>query len=271
VQVSNTLQTLVTLAAAGIIGSSGRIGRSRTALACIRWGATPAAGYSSAAAAIRTRSASSTSSGTLHVPGDPASGRNALAHALAGGRRQRRRQTSRSWPQPPRLRRGVVACSKLGRNALFLNTAFSGPQLPTCRAQKPKAMIYDEEFAEVLATPGTRRKRYIAWHEALDADPALEELIERRRRSDSSPPRAGQGDHPHLGTTGTPKGATARSRSRSTRRRAADAHPAEGARDDDDRAPLFHSWGFAHFTLGMSLVLDDRAQAQVRPESDARR
>ena len=34
-------------------------------------------------------------------------------------------------------------------------------------------------------------------------------------------------------------------------------------------APLFHSWGFAHFTLGMALVLDDRAQAQVRPRGDA--
>ena len=34
-------------------------------------------------------------------------------------------------------------------------------------------------------------------------------------------------------------------------------------------APLFHSWGFAHWSLGMLAVLDDRAQAQVRPRGDA--
>ena len=31
-------------------------------------------------------------------------------------------------------------------------------------------------------------------------------------------------------------------------------------------APLFHAWGFAHFTLGISLASTRRAQAQVRPE-----
>ena len=49
----------------------------------------------------------------------------------------------------------VVACSKLGAHALFLNTSFSGPQLTdVADREKPKAIIYDEEFAEVLADAG---------------------------------------------------------------------------------------------------------------------
>ena len=45
----------------------------------------------------------------------------------------------------------MLACSKLGANALFLNTAFSGPQLTdVAKREKPKAVIYDQEFAEVL-------------------------------------------------------------------------------------------------------------------------
>ena len=97
----------------------------------------------------------------------------------------------------------VVACSKLGAHALFLNTSFSGPQLTdVADREKPKAIIYDEEFGEVLADAGRRRKRYIAWAEpeAETKDPTLEELIERgdpagvdparrsRARRSSSPP-----------------------------------------------------------------------------------
>ena len=58
----------------------------------------------------------------------------------------------------------VLACSKLGANALFLNTAFSGPQLAdVAKREKPKAVVYDEEFAEVSKDAATRRKRYVAW------------------------------------------------------------------------------------------------------------
>ena len=65
----------------------------------------------------------------------------------------------------------VVACSKLGAHALFLNTSFSGPQLTdVADREKPKAIIYDEEFAEVLADAGHRRKRYIVVGRARGGD-----------------------------------------------------------------------------------------------------
>ena len=96
-------------------------------------------------------------------------------------------------------------CSKLGANVLFLNTAFSGPQLTdVAKREKPKALIYDQEFAEVLEDAGQRRKRYIAWHEPDDGkpeDPTARRPDRRRRHRLTSRRRRapGQGDHPHLG------------------------------------------------------------------------
>src|SRR6185436_10919025 len=91
---------------------------------------------------------------------------NALAHALAadgieaGDGVAIMCRNHRGWID------AVLACSKLGANALFLNTAFSGPQLAdVAKREKPKAVIYDQEFAEVLKDASTRRKRYVAWSE----------------------------------------------------------------------------------------------------------
>ena len=81
----------------------------------------------------------------------------------------------------------TVAIAKLGAHALYLNTAFAGPQLTeVVKREKPVAIVYDEEFTELLEDAGKRRKRFIAWHDSDDLDdPTLEELIEsglRRRR-----------------------------------------------------------------------------------------
>ena len=169
----------------------------------------------------------------------------------------------------------VVACSKLGAHALFLNTSFSGPQLAdVAEREKPKAIIYDEEFAEVLADAGHRRKRYIAWHEpeAETKDPTLEELIERGDPANVVAARgAGQGDHPHLRHDRHAEGRLAQPAEVAGpgRRAAVDRIPLKAREKTMIAAPLFHAWGFAHFTLGMGLLLDDRAQAQVRPGGDA--
>ena len=49
----------------------------------------------------------------------------------------------------------IVAVSKLGANALLLNTSFAGPQLTeVVKREKPVGIIYDEEFAELLSDAG---------------------------------------------------------------------------------------------------------------------
>ena len=46
----------------------------------------------------------------------------------------------------------TVACSKLGASALYLNTAFAGPQITDVLArEEPAAVIYDEDFANLVA------------------------------------------------------------------------------------------------------------------------
>ena len=152
----------------------------------------------------------------------------------------------------------VVACSKLGAHALFMNTSFSGPQLTdVADREKPKAIIYDEEFAEVLADAGHRRKRYISWAEpeSETKDATLEELIARGDPAGVIPPsEPGKAVILTSGTTGTPKGAS-RSQPKSLDPAAAllSRIPLKAREKTMIAAPLFHAWGFAHFTLGMGL------------------
>ena len=63
----------------------------------------------------------------------------------------------------------TVAIAKLGAHALYLNTAFAGPQLTeVVKREKPVAIVYDEEFTDLLEDAGKRRKRFIAWHDSDD-------------------------------------------------------------------------------------------------------
>jgi acyl-CoA synthetase (AMP-forming)/AMP-acid ligase II len=60
----------------------------------------------------------------------------------------------------------TVACAKLGAGALYLNTAFAGPQIAdVLRREDPAAVIYDQEFADLVGEGAEGRKRYVAWRE----------------------------------------------------------------------------------------------------------
>ena len=153
----------------------------------------------------------------------------------------------------------MVACSKLGVHALFLNTAFSGPQLAeVCNREELQAIVYDEEFEGLVAGVGETPRRFIAWSDSgrppAGAD-LLETLIERGDPGDLVVP-ATKGRIVILtsGTTGTPKGAN--------RKQPESLDPIAGliakiplrARERTViAAPLFHSWGLAHFILGIGL------------------
>jgi fatty-acyl-CoA synthase len=151
----------------------------------------------------------------------------------------------------------TVALSKLGADSLYLNTAFAGPQLTeVVKREKPKAIIYDEEFTELLEDAGKRRKRFIAWHDSEDtADPTLDELIEQGDPSAVvAPSREGRAVILTSGTTGTPKGAS-RGNPQSMDPAVAllQRIPIKARQTSHIAAPLFHSWGFAHYTLGLLL------------------
>jgi acyl-CoA synthetase (AMP-forming)/AMP-acid ligase II len=164
-----------------------------------------------------------------------------------------------------------IAVSKLGADALYLNTAFAGPQLTeVTKREKPRALIYDEEFSGLLEGAGERRKRFVAWHDSDScADPTLDELIARGDRSDVVPPeREGRAVILTSGTTGTPKGASrGNPQSLDPAVSLLSRIPLKTRQVSHIAAPLFHSWGFAHFTLGLILGTTYVLRRKFEPEA----
>jgi fatty-acyl-CoA synthase len=257
-QVTTKLFTAKTLAEAGILRPQRPDHLVNAVRALVRFGPTPAGGYTASAERYGSEIALIDELGTLTFR-DIAERTNALAHALAADGIG----TGDSIAVMCRNHRGfvdaVIAASKLGANTIFMNTAFSGPQLAdVSKREKPKALIYDHEFEELIHEAGKRRKRYIAWHDAEDGtpkDPRLEDLIAGGDTADVKPPSTrGKAIILTSGTTGTPKGAS-RSQPKSLDPAAAllAMIPLKAREKTMIAAPMFHSWGFVHFTLGMSL------------------
>jgi fatty-acyl-CoA synthase len=257
-QVTTKLFTAKTLAEAGILRPQRPDHLVNAVRALIRFGPTPAGGYSASAERYGSETAIIDELGTLTFR-EVHERTNALAHALAADGIG----VGDSIGLMCRNHRGfvdaVIAASKLGATTIFMNTAFSGPQLAdVAQREKPKALIYDHEFEELIHEAGKRRKRYIAWHEEEDGkakDPRLEDLITDGDTSDVDPPsERGKAIILTSGTTGTPKGAS-RSQPKSLDPAAAllAMIPLKARQKTMIAAPMFHSWGFVHFTLGMSL------------------
>ena len=140
-----------------------------------------------------------------------------------------------------------------------MNTMFSGPQLvDVLEREDPKAVVYDEEFLGVMEKADVELKRFVAWsQEGESDDPTIESLIEETNdASDLEPPEKSSSKFIVLtsGTTGTPKGAQ-RGQPDTLGPIAAllSKIPLKARETTVIAAPLFHSWGFAHFSIGLSL------------------
>jgi acyl-CoA synthetase (AMP-forming)/AMP-acid ligase II len=245
----------------------------RSLLAISRWGPTPAAGYT--ASAIRYPDAISIIDELGSLTFDEVHRRtNALAHALSDAGINEGDGVAIMCRNHRGFVDATVACSKLGAHALFLNTAFAGPQLTeVCEREQPAAIVYDEEFKDLLSAALEGRKRFLAWSDGNDEGiPTLEELIATGARDEVVPP-AGKGRLIILtsGTTGTPKGAN--------RREPDSLDPIAGllakipmrARERTViAAPLFHSWGLAHLILGIGLSSTLVLRRRFDPEDTLR-
>jgi acyl-CoA synthetase (AMP-forming)/AMP-acid ligase II len=251
------LFTARTLVGAGVATPTRPDRIAKAARALHRFGPTPAAGYTVSAVRFPDATAIVDDLGTLTFA-EVHRRTNALAHAL----REAGVGTGSSVAVMCRNHRGfidtTVALSKLGAHALYLNTQFAGPQITeVAEREQPAALVYDAEFENLVHDAGQGRKRFIAWHDADEPseDPCLEGLIRHGDASDvEPPPEKGRVVILTSGTTGSPKGAQ--------RRQPESLDPAAAlfsmiplrARENTMlAAPMFHSWGFAHFTLGMAL------------------
>jgi acyl-CoA synthetase (AMP-forming)/AMP-acid ligase II len=161
----------------------------------------------------------------------------------------------------------TMACSKLGAVALYLNTAFAGPQLAdVMERESPSVLIYDQEFTDLLSEVSGSLRRFVAWEEEGTDDTTVEQLISNTQGEDLEPPDE-QGRYIILtsGTTGTPKGAQ---RSQPEGLNAIAALLSKIPRRSHETvmiaAPLFHSWGFLHFMLSLPTA----ATMVLRPRFD---
>jgi acyl-CoA synthetase (AMP-forming)/AMP-acid ligase II/uncharacterized membrane protein len=265
------LVTLRTAWSAGLVRPERPDRIARALRAVQRWGYTPATGYISSASRYPEQDAIIDDLGRLTFA-EVHERTNRLANAMADRGVLEGDGVAIMCRNHRYFVESVVACSKLGAHALFLNTQFAGPQLTeVVKREKPVAIIYDQEFTEMLADAGNRRKRFVAWFEGDDMpdDPTLEDLIEEGDAEEPIPPEeSGRAVILTSGTTGTPKGAS--------RKQAEGIGPAiallsriplKAGERALIAAPLFHSWGFAHFTLGMALHHTLVLQRRFNPEN----
>jgi acyl-CoA synthetase (AMP-forming)/AMP-acid ligase II len=169
----------------------------------------------------------------------------------------------------------TMACSKLGAIALYLNTAFAGPQLAdVMEREHPGALIYDQEFTELLSSVGGGLRRYVAWEDEVDKadEVTVEQLISGAPGDDlEAPPEHGRYIILTSGTTGTPKGAQ-RSQPEGLSALAAlfSKIPRRYGETAMIAAPLFHSWGFLHFILSLPTAATMVLRPRFDPEDTLR-
>jgi acyl-CoA synthetase (AMP-forming)/AMP-acid ligase II len=229
-----------------------------------RWGASPAAGMAGAAVNHPDEPMIDDELGTLTFAEVQARS-NAIARGLAAGGVAEGDGVAIMCRNHRGFIETTLAVSKLGAGALYMNTAFSGPQLAdVIEREKPEALVYDEEFSGLLGKASEAGKaiglsRYVAWSEDKDEsekeDTTLAELIESNSEEDLDPPgESGRFVILTSGTTGTPKGAQrAQPDTLSPLASLFSKIPLHAREKTMIAAPLFHSWGFAHFVLGLAL------------------
>jgi acyl-CoA synthetase (AMP-forming)/AMP-acid ligase II len=238
---------------AGIVGLVRPDKAAKVATTFLRWGASPATGVATAAHKYPHETMLIDERGSLSFERVHRRS-NALAHAFAGMGIGPGDGIGIMCRNHRGFIEATLGAAKLGAGALYLNTMFAGPQLvEVTRREAPKALVYDDEFADLLDGVDEGIARIVAWSDGTPQGTTLEGLIAANADTDLKPPP----DKPRFviltsGTTGTPKGAQ-RSSPDGLLAMAAliDKIPYRARDTMVVAAPLFHSWGFFHFVMSL--------------------
>ena len=147
-----------------------------------------------------------------------------------------------------------VGTAKLGADLVYLNTAFSAPEIfeVLCR-EKPRAIVLDEEFLTLVADLPAHVRRILAW---TDTDGphglTLDAIVADNDDADVRvPDRESRSIILTSGTTAAPKGASRGSGSLDAAASLVSRLPLRHGMRVHVAAPLFHTWGWAHLNLSM--------------------
>jgi acyl-CoA synthetase (AMP-forming)/AMP-acid ligase II len=282
--VQHRLKIARTLLATGMIKPE-RPDRTLRVLGTLRrWGSSAAAAYKVSAIRCPDRVALVDERGALTFA-EVERRTNALARALASAGVGEQDAVAIMCRNHRGYVETTVACSKLGAGVLYLNTAFAGPQIAdVLRREAPVALVYDEEFADLVREGSQGLKCFVAWSEGSGehttagapsgerGDPLLEALIAEGDPTPLQPPQErGRVVILTSGTTGTPKGAN-RKQPDSLEPAAAlySKIPLRARETTVIAAPMFHSWGYAHFTLALPLASTLVLPRRFDPEATLR-
>src|SRR3954470_14194764 len=195
---------------AGIIRADRPDKLMQAARALLRWQLTPAAAFVVSGLRFPDEPAIVDEKGSLTFA-EVDRRTNALAHAMADAGVGPDDSVAIMCRDHRWFVEATVAISKLGATSLLYNTQFAGPQLKeVTEREDPKAIVYDEEFAELIEEGAADRIAWLAWTDSEDADgDTLESLIESSDDSDvDAPDSPGRLTLLTSGSTGTPKGAS---------------------------------------------------------------
>jgi acyl-CoA synthetase (AMP-forming)/AMP-acid ligase II len=257
---------------AGVLGLHRPDRSVKVVSAFLRWGASPALGITTAAIHYPDETALIDERGSLTFE-QLHRRSNALARAFAGMGIGYGDGIGIMCRNHRGFVEATLAAAKLGASALYLNTMFAGPQLiEVMRREGPKALVYDEEFTELLNGVDEGVQRVVGWADGEPGVPTLGSLIASAEDSNLKPPP----DKPRFviltsGTTGTPKGAQ-RSSPDGLFALAAliDKIPYRSRETMMVAAPLFHSWGFFHFVMSLPTASTLVLRRRFDPEETLR-
>lgn len=252
--IAATGTALAVLTRAGVIRPYGPLTFAALGRTLLRWGTGPAGGFATAAQRMPRQTGLIDDLGSLTF-GELHSRSNALARGLVA----RGIGEGDSVALMCRNHRGfvdaVIAVSKVGADVLLLNTAFAGPQLvEVLDREQPQLVIHDQEFIDLLADADVPQ-RLVSWvDDPATAGTTTEAVIDGHEDHDLRPPK-----HRSRiviltsGTTGTPKGAPRSEAGIDAAVAMLSRIPLRYGWRTHIPAPMFHTWGLAHFLLGTLL------------------
>ena len=230
----------------------------RSLAALHRWGPTAAAAYKGASIACPDRTAIVDERGALTFA-EVHRRTNALAHELAAAGVHAGDGVAIMCRNHRGFIDASIAVAKLGADILYLNTAFAGPQLvDVLEREKPAVVVHDEEFTGLLEKAADA-DRVLAWCDDPEAaaKQGLDTLEGLLAAGDDADHRAPEKSSRIIiltsGTTGTPKGAPRSEAGIDAAVALLSRLPLRSGWRTHVAAPLFHTWGWAHWALSMLL------------------